>query len=55
MPIFHVNKEATNTFESIDCDIDKDRLLALWGTDGLTSKFGTLFEFVAPYSNSIFT
>ncbi|WP_312298950.1 capsular polysaccharide export protein, LipB/KpsS family [Atlantibacter hermannii] len=54
MPIYHVNKEATNIFESIDCDVDKDRLLALWGTDGLTSKFGTLFEFVAPYSNSIF-
>lgn len=52
MPIFHVNKEATHFFEKIDNNYKKDQLLAQWGINGLGTEFGTLFEFVAPYSNT---
>lgn len=54
MPIFHVNEEYTNKFEALNNHCEKDRLLGKFESDFLGTKFGDVFEFVAPYSNSIF-
>lgn len=54
MPIFHVNKEATEHFEFLPNNIAKDKLIMKWSFDGLGTKFGDIFEFVAPYSNTFF-
>lgn len=54
MPIYHVNKEATEQFEALVHLNGKDRLIGQWETNFLGSEFGQVFEFVAPYSNSIF-
>lgn len=54
MPIYHVNESATALFESLDDLKAKDQLIGKWETNCLASKFGDVFEFVAPYSNSIF-
>lgn len=54
MPIFHVNEEGTEQFESLTELNKKDRLIGQWETNCLGTKFGQVFEFVAPYSNSIF-
>lgn len=54
MPIFHVNKVASEYFESLPNNSEKDKLISKWGFDGLGTKFGDIFEFVAPYSNTFF-
>lgn len=52
MPIFHLNKKATTYFEELDNNSKQDKILARWGVNGLGTEFGTLFEFIVPYSNT---
>jgi predicted glycosyltransferase involved in capsule biosynthesis len=52
MPIFHVEKEATELFEETADLEDKDKIVAKWSFDGMGTEFGKVFDFVAPYSNS---
>lgn len=54
MPIFHVNKDSSEYFESLDSKNEKDKLITKWSFDGLGTEFGDIFEFVAPYSNTFF-
>ncbi|WP_429091574.1 glycosyltransferase [Aeromonas veronii] len=54
MPIFHVNKAATQRFEELSENLAKDRMITEWSFDAFGSEFSSTFEFVAPYSNTFF-
>jgi predicted glycosyltransferase involved in capsule biosynthesis len=51
MPAYHVSQEEALLYESLS-PIEQERLVNEWCLAGAQTEFGTIFEFVAPYSNN---
>lgn len=52
MPIYHLNKEASEKFELLESSTEKSKYLTELVFLGQQTQFKEVFEFVAPYSNT---
>lgn len=52
MPAYHVAPIESRLYESLSFR-ERDRLITEWSLAGHQTEFGTLFEFIAPYSNNL--
>ena len=52
MPIYHVEKEATEEFEQLESFEEKQKFIQTMSFLGQQTPFKSLFEFIAPYSNA---
>lgn len=52
MPAYHVSQNESGLYKSLP-STERDRLISEWCLAGAQTEFGTIFEFVAPYSNNL--